>query len=300
MGIWQPDPGETALTRTYVEFATGRATPVSGMRWFRDTERKDIQDELPGWPEGPLYTAHSAGGAAGRNVAKVGLKTLYVAVWGALTSQGGSVGPGSRARPVEDRADEVEDFPVVWAAPGTIARTLPWQLDPGRRDGKRYRTHAVVTDRRLLVVGLPYDKKHDELVDDEVLWEVERSRIGRVELRDFKYASDVKVVFSDGSWCRLWTINRDALARYLVYPLDLLGPESLTPELRNAVDRHIARAEAPDPVRPVVSRRACGHYLIDSPAPRPLSGFFGASTFAESVNSDGSELQPGELHPEDL
>ncbi|WP_172385753.1 hypothetical protein [Streptomyces sp. MNP-20] len=300
MAIWQPEPGETALARTCVTFATGRATPVSGMRWFRDTQRRDIQHELPGWPEGPAYTAHSAGGSAGRNVAKVGLKTLYVAVWGALTSQGGSVGPGSKARPVEDHADEVEDFPVMWASPGTIARTLPWQLDPGRTDPKRYRTHAIVTTRRLVVVGLPYDKKHDDLIDDEVLWEVERSRISRVEPRAYKYASDVKVVFDDGSWCRLWAINRDAFTRYLTYSFELLVPESLAPELRSAVERHIATAQVPDSGTPVVSHRPCGHYLIDIPVPRELSAFFGAETRHKSVDADGSDLRPGELHPEDL
>ncbi|MFD5158391.1 hypothetical protein ACFWMJ_10010 [Streptomyces hawaiiensis] len=33
----------------------------------------------------------------------------------------------------EERDNEIDDFPVMWAAPGTLARTAPWQLDPDRR-----------------------------------------------------------------------------------------------------------------------------------------------------------------------
>lgn len=61
MTIWQPEPGETLLGRAPMTFATGAAMRVKGMRWFRDTERNDIQGELPGWPEGPVYTTRSTG-----------------------------------------------------------------------------------------------------------------------------------------------------------------------------------------------------------------------------------------------
>ena len=69
MNIWQTEPGEMLLGRAPVTFATGAAMRVRGMRWFRDTERNDIQNELPGWPEGPSFTARSTGST-------VGLKTL--------------------------------------------------------------------------------------------------------------------------------------------------------------------------------------------------------------------------------
>lgn len=98
-----------------------------------------------------------------------------VAVMAVLSSAGGNVsgsaGPDSGKDTPDDRENEVEDFPVMWAAPGTLARTLPWQLDPARSDEKRYRTHAIVTDRRLVVVGLPYHKKDSKIIEDEVLWE---------------------------------------------------------------------------------------------------------------------------------
>ncbi len=55
--------------------------------------------------------------------------------------------------------DELEDFPVLWAAPGTLARTLPWRLDPARSDQRRSRTHLIVTDHRLVVVGLPFNER---------------------------------------------------------------------------------------------------------------------------------------------
>ncbi|MCI3932339.1 hypothetical protein [Streptomyces sp. AN091965] len=300
MDIWQPEPGETLLTRAYVAFATGDATPVSGMRWFRDTERNDIQHELPGWPEGPLYTANSPGRSLGRNAAKVGLKALYVTVVGALTSQGGSVGPAPHARSSADRADEVDDFPVMWAAPGSVARTLPWQLDPGRTSERHYRTHAVVTDRRLVIVGLQHYKKDHSVIEDEILWEVERPRIHHVELRDYKQASDIKVTFTDDSWCRLRALNRAKLARYLAHPFTLITPDHLTPELRGATETFIATARVPGLRDPVVTRRPCGHYLIEALVPGELNSTFGAGSITHSVNADGTDPRPGELHPEDL
>jgi hypothetical protein len=107
------------------------------MRWFRDTERNDIQSELVGWPEGPVYTARSRGVSLTRNILKGGAITVGVVIAGILTSQGGGgVGRDPRrsgSNSSRDRADEVEDFPVMWAAPGTIARTLPWQWTPAAR-----------------------------------------------------------------------------------------------------------------------------------------------------------------------
>ncbi|GGJ67624.1 hypothetical protein [Streptomyces brasiliensis] len=102
----------------------------------------------------------------------------------------------------EDLPNEVEDFPVMWAAPGTIARTLSWQLDPGRADQKRHLTRLIVTDRRPVIVRLPFDKKNFEAIDDEVLWERPRTDISVVELKDFKDGKDFKISFVDGSWCR--------------------------------------------------------------------------------------------------
>jgi hypothetical protein len=62
-----------------------------------------------------------------------------------------------------------------------LARTLPWQLDPARSDEKHYRTHAIITDRRLVIVGLLYHKKDGSLIEDEPLWEIPRTHISEVE-----------------------------------------------------------------------------------------------------------------------
>lgn len=153
---WHPAPGETLLARIPVSFATGAATPVSGMRWFRDDERRDVQAELAGWPEGPVYFARSTASRLARNGLKVGLTAALITVVGALGGTG--VGDVSTLGRSGDPADEVEDFPVLWAAPGTLARALPWQLDPARRPDTD-RTHAIITDRRLVVVGLLDDER---------------------------------------------------------------------------------------------------------------------------------------------
>lgn len=99
----------------------------------------------------------------------------------------------------------------MWAALGTIARALPWQLDPARSQQKRYRTHLIVTDRRMVVVGTPFSERDYKHVDDGVLWETPRASVEKVERRDFKDGADVKAVFIDGSWCRLRTSSRDRL-----------------------------------------------------------------------------------------
>src|SRR4051794_17681102 len=98
MATWTPAPGEALLARDAIVFATGTASRVSGLRWFRDTQRNDIQAELPGWPEGPSYVLHpEAEKHPGRRVGLFGLRALYVAVGGALESLGGtgSFLPGS-------------------------------------------------------------------------------------------------------------------------------------------------------------------------------------------------------------
>ncbi|MGW6532742.1 hypothetical protein [Streptomyces venezuelae] len=141
MDIWQPEAGETLLGRTLVTFATGAATPVRGRRWFRDTERGDIQHELPGWPEGPTFMRRSTGESLARNFGKGGAIALGGIFMAALSAAGGNVSGGSGSQSgsstPHDPADEVEDFPVLWAAPDTVARGLPWQLDPARSPEKR-------------------------------------------------------------------------------------------------------------------------------------------------------------------
>ncbi|MFF1377052.1 hypothetical protein [Streptomyces sp. NPDC058308] len=304
MNIWQPEPGETLLTRRNITFATGEATRVRGMRWFRDTERNDIQNELPGWPEGPAYTNRSSGNSIARTVGKGGLMAVGGIIMAALSSAGGNLSGGafgdSGSDTPDDRADEVDDFPVMWAAPGTLARTLPWELDPGRSDDEYYRTHAIVTDRRLVIVGLPFYKKDTHRIEDEVLWETPRSNISKVEPRDFKDGRDFKILFSDGSWCRLRAMSRGGLIRYLHSPLELIPLESLTQAQRDAVDHFLATARAPDLSEPFVTRLPCGHYRAEALVPSELSAFFGAASRDLKMNADGTKVAYTDYHPEDL
>lgn len=287
MATWQPDPGETCMARVPGSFATGVATPVAGMRWFRDTERNDIQNELPGWPEGPTFTRRTKGDSQVRAAGGFGLRALVALIMGAIAGGVGDIShqPGR----VEDRENEVDDFPVMWAGPGSLARTLPWQLDPGRCPAD-YRTHIIITDRRLLVVGFA----DDDTTEDELLWETKRSDIAEVERRTYsRVGAEVKITFNDGSWCRFAppTLNEYwALVRYLVYPTELLAPERLTPGLRQAVQDLSAEYSAPGAA--VVTRRSSGNFtveVVDEGPPDPINGM---NTHFRLMRPDGESANP--------
>ncbi|MGR4853224.1 hypothetical protein [Streptomyces sp. LARHCF252] len=302
MSVWWPGSGETLIARAPLTFATGAATQVKGMRWFRDTERKDIQEELEGWPEGPAYTARSTASTAGRNTVKGAAMAVGVAVMGLLSSQAGSVGPGRSGKGSEtshDRADEVEDFPVMWAAPGALARTLPWQLDPARAPQNEYRTHAVITDRRLVIVGFPYVKGDEKRIADEFLWEAPRSHIKRVELRDFKIGNDAKIAFTDDSWVRVSSINRERLTRYLIEPPEFIPLTSLTQAQRTTA-HDFAAAQASDARPPLIRRNPCGCFRIEVLAPSTVHASFGHSGLNTVMDANGSELRLTEYHQEDF
>ncbi|MDO0926325.1 hypothetical protein QQY24_13155 [Streptomyces sp. TG1A-8] len=250
------------------------------MRWFRDARRGDIQGELPGWPEGPSFSVRPQEPERPvRQAGLFGLRALYVAVGGALEALGGtgSFLPGSGNGPgrPQEPENEVTDFPVMWAAPGTVARTLPWQLDPGRCP-ENLRTHIVVTDRRVVVLGLP----DGEPLRDRVLWEAERSKIARVERMRFSaVGGEAKVCFTDGSWCRLappdpreyWSV-----LRHLVHPTDLVPVDALTPRQRAYVQSYVATVkEADTSVDPVITRRPSGKLLIEVTTTQPVRSDLG-------------------------
>lgn len=289
-GAWHPEPGETLLARIPVTFATGAATPVSGMRWFRDGQRQDIQGELDGWPEGPSYVARSRASRIARGGLKAGLAVALIGVVAALGGTG--VGNISTLGRSDDPADEVEDFPVLWAAPGTLARSLPWQLDPARCP-KTDRTHAIVTDRRLVLVGLLDDS---EAIWDDVLWEAPRSAVHRVEPRDFSAGgNDVKIVFTDGSWCRLSSRWRDDFVHHLGELTDLVRLESLTTAERMTVMAFAAAHSATG--TPLVTRLPGGDIRIEiraSDAVSPSSGL--CDGLRDMVmGADGEEIKDPRL-----
>ncbi|MEW2567059.1 hypothetical protein [Streptomyces sp. NPDC047070] len=303
MSVWLPDSNETLLARAPVTFATGEAMRVSGMRWFRDTQRRDLQSDLAGWPAGPEYAARSAADTAARNTVKGAAIAAGVAILSFLSAHGGNIGgtpgTGHGTDTSNDHADEIDDFPVMWAAPGTVARTLPWQLDPGRSSEKRYRTHAVVTDRRLVIVGFPYVKGNDRRIDDELLWETPRSAIRSVELRDFKLGHDAKITFTDGSWCRLGSVSREKLTRHLTEPLDFIPLETLTSTQRHTAEA-FAAAQAPDFQSPLVRRNPCGCLRVEVLAPSTIGALFGHPSLDTVMGARGTELELTEYHPEDF
>ncbi|WP_145968865.1 hypothetical protein [Streptomyces hyaluromycini] len=297
MTRWQPDPDETLLARCGVSFATGVATPVSGMRWFRDTTRRDIQGELPGWPAGPEFTARAKSESRLREGGKFGARFLLVATLGVLESLAGSGSTGnvSRLGQPEEPENEVEDFPVMWAAPGSLARTLPWQLDPGRRPDTD-RTHLVVTDRRVLVLGLLDDKSAPH---DEVLWETERSNISTVKRMKFsQYKVDFKLVFADGSWSRLagWNTNcRDDVTRPLATSPELVSGDALTEGQQRTVAELLERQKGPGDL--VISRRPSGHFLADYLRTSTIDPDYGVSSDFCLMGADGEDVpfQEGDL-----
>ncbi|POX56415.1 hypothetical protein C3489_05015 [Streptomyces sp. Ru71] len=303
MNVWQPEPGETLLSRAPVTFATGAATRVKGMRWFRDTDGNDIQHELPGWPEGPSFTARSTTGIAARKSLKGAAMVVGAAIMAVISAAGGNLSTpsdDSGSDTPDDPSEEVDDFPVMWAAPGTIARTLPWQLDQDRFDQKHHCTHAIVTDRRLVIVSLPFNKKDFEAIDDDVLWECSRADIRNVELKDFKDGNDFKVVFVDGSWCRLSCNWRRKLTRYLVEPVEILPLESLNAKQRETVLAFAASVQMPESVSPIIARNSCGHYWVDILLPSRFTSAFGASETSILMDSEGDEVDIVDYHPEDF
>ena len=214
---WYPELDETLVHRGRASFATGRAEKVAGMRWFRDETGRDIAADLAGWPEGPVYAPRSdAAARTNKTVWGVGKAVVFIAALAvnAVRNANPNVDLGDGARPT-DPAREVEDFPVLVAAAGTTARTLPYQLDPDRR-GKLYTTELAVTDRRLVVVGTDVGAGQAP----ELLWEAPRDAVASLVKHAFANdGADVSLVFTDGSWARLH-LQDIAAAIQVVHELD--------------------------------------------------------------------------------
>jgi hypothetical protein len=198
---WFPESDETLRYQGPVVFASGLAAKVATMRWFRDEAGRDIAAELPGWPEGPVYTPRSDKQAQATTVlGGIGKGIVVVAAMAvnAVSNANPNVSFGADVGRPTDPAREVDDFPVLVATPGTIARTLPYQLDPDRR-GPRYTTELVVTEHRVLVLGADRDAGP---APSEVLWEAPRGVLASVVLHAHGNG-DLTLVFEDGSWARL-------------------------------------------------------------------------------------------------
>ncbi|MFJ5729959.1 hypothetical protein [Streptomyces paradoxus] len=221
--------------RYRVEFASGTAASVAKRRSFRDLERNDIERDLHGWPARPAFRVRGFFGRLGVHVlsATTGLLMLPLYILAAVL--GSPASPEKRGE-LEDRENEVDDFPVMWAGTGQTARTLPWQLDPSRRSWRTV-TEIELAEQDGLVRIWSYEdtargSRHlswsgGEKVpgSEAVLWSLPRSEIVGAEIKRFSLdESDFRVSFRDGSWVRL-TSSPDGARRMV----DLLGqgmPES--------------------------------------------------------------------------
>ncbi|WP_194924480.1 hypothetical protein [Catenulispora pinisilvae] len=249
---WYPESGETPLFRGVASFASGRAPMVAGKRWFRDDQGRDISAELVGWPPAPAHEKKGEKAAkAGRGLGILGKATaVVVAGTVELLSPGGGSnvnvkGPDG-AHPT-DPALEVEDFPVLWAAAGSTARTAPYQLDPDRRPDRSYRTDLQLTDQRLLVLG-----SASVQLPAEVVWDLPLDRVaGAVQHAFATHGADVTVTFTDGSWVRLDLGSKGSAAKVVAVLSGATEPVALNPAQQAAVDSW--SSALPKPVEFVVN-----------------------------------------------
>ncbi|MEU8984129.1 hypothetical protein [Streptomyces sp. NPDC048309] len=210
--------------RYRVEFASGTAASVEKRRSFRDHERNDIEPDLPGWPPGQAFAVRGFFGRLGRHVHTVVTGLLMLPLYIIASALGSPASPDKRGT-LEERENEVDDFPVMWAGVGETARTLPWQLDPSRRSWR------MVTEIELAEIdGIVRITSYEDTArgsrfvawgggekvpgSEAVLWSLPRTEIVGAEVKQFSMAEcDFKISFRDGSWARLTTTSSDGARR---------------------------------------------------------------------------------------
>ncbi|MFE1798310.1 hypothetical protein ACFW9L_19400 [Streptomyces sp. NPDC059517] len=294
---WYPAADEDLLLRTTAKFATGVAPAVSGCRWFRDPERNDIQAELPGWPAGPAFSLRTSGDRAARRTGRaflVGIPliaNLVANIGGAAGSPFGDV--PVRGKP-EEPENEVDDFPVMWAASGSLARTVPWQLDPGRRP-EGYATDIALTSRRLLVLGV----RSGTLDKAEILAEHPREAIATARQMKFsEIGADVRITFADQSWIRLFTGNPDSaerLVELLTGTVQALPERALSQGQRHRVTRFMA--DLPDTAQPpTYTRLPSGIVMVEARVPAKAGkDLFETHSILMNDAGEPAEPAPGDL-----
>ncbi|MFF6917869.1 hypothetical protein [Streptomyces sp. NPDC012466] len=200
--------------RYRVEFASGTAASVAKRRSFRDLERNDIERDLPGWPSRPVFRVRGFFGRLGQYVLTAVTGLMMLPLHLIADALGSPVSPEKRGK-LEERENEVADFPVMRAGVGETARTLPWQLDPSRRSWRTV-TEIQLAEPDGLVRIWSYEdtargSRHVSWGGGgktpgsaAVLWSLPRSEIVGAEIKRFSRAeSDFKLSFRDGSWARL-------------------------------------------------------------------------------------------------
>jgi hypothetical protein len=210
--------------RYRVEFASGTAASVENRRSFRDHERKDIEPDLPGWPPGRVFAVRGSFGKLGRHVRTVVTGLLMLPVYIIAGVFGGAAEPDKRGR-LEERENEVDDFPVMWAGVGETARTLPWQLDPSRRSWRMVTEIELAEAEGLVRITSYEDTARGNRfvswggggkvpVSGAVLWSLPRKEVAGAEVKQFSMAgSDFTISFRDGSWARLTTTSSEGARR---------------------------------------------------------------------------------------
>ena len=247
----------------------------------------------PGFGAHPRGTGDRAARRTGRALA-FGiplLANLVANLGGASGSPFGSV--PTTGKP-EERENEVDDFPVMWAAPGTLARTAPWQLDPDRRP-QGYTTDLVLTSRRLLFLGT----RTGTLGKADVLTEYPRESLAAARrMRFSEVEADVRLTFAAGSWIRLFTGNPDSarrLAEIFEGTVDVLPESDLTPGQRDRVTRFLA--DLPADARPPTFRRLpSGIVLAESRVPvKAGKDLHETHGILMGPSGEPAEPQPGDL-----
>ncbi|MFJ3665784.1 hypothetical protein ACIPSE_04950 [Streptomyces sp. NPDC090106] len=285
---WHPEPGETELAGYPVSFATGTAASVEGRRSFRDRRRNDIEPELPDWPAGPAFAVRGLPGKAGVHAG--GAVSGVFAVVGGIVSDllgGSTVNPEPGRGKLEERENEVDDFPVMWADAGDTARALPWQLDPSRRP-RGYDTRIVLTTRRVLLLGA-----------SDLLWECSRDDIAGAEVRQFSIGrSDFRLRFQDGSWVRLTTglsSRTTELVGLLTGSHRRLPESELSAEQQKRVADFTAALPA-DAEPPVLTALPSGLVKVQSTAPGTTPGVVSESRgFVMDESGRDATPRPGDM-----
>lgn len=294
---WYPDADENLLLRTAARFATGLNPAVAGSRWFRDPERHDIQTELPGWPPGPAYTLNTTGDRAAQRTGRA-LVVGIPLIANLIANLGGAAGTPFGDVPVrgkpEDRANEVDDFPVLWAAPHALARKAPWQLDPARRP-KGYTTDLALTTRRLLFLGT----RTGTLDKADVLAEFPRESIaGARQMTYSEIEADVRLTFTDDSWIRLFAGNPDSakrLTQLLSGTAQAIPETALTPGQRHRVARFLADLP-PNAQPPTFTKLRSGVVMVESRVPlKAGKDLHETHAILMGANGEAAKAQPGDL-----
>ncbi len=183
----------------------------------------------------------------------------------------------------------------MWAAPDTLARTVPWQLDPDRRP-KGYTTDLVLTSRRLLFLST----RSGTLDKADVLAEYPRQSLaGARQMRYSEVEADVRLTFHDDSWIRLFTGNPDSarrLAQILSGTVRAIPESDLTPGQRARVTRFLACLPA-HALPPTFTRLPSGIVMVEARVPlKPGKDLHETHGILMGPSGEPAKAQPGDLY----